>query len=108
VSQAFAECGITPNVLVETSNLEFIKDMVEKGEGISFLVEAAVEKERAEGRIAVLPLRKWDLHLQVYVAMLDREDLSPPARAFLEILKANRDSTGAPLPPSGKELRDGT
>jgi DNA-binding transcriptional LysR family regulator len=87
VSQSFAQFGITPNVLVETSNLEFIKDMVIKGEGVSFLVEFAVEKELADGRIRVIPLKNWELYIHAYIAMLENEELSPAGRAFLEILQ---------------------
>ncbi len=89
VSQSFAQFGITPNVLVETSNLEFIKDMVIKGEGVSFVVEFAVEKELADGRIRVIPLKNWELYIHAYIAMLENEDLSPAARAFLDILQQN-------------------
>ena len=42
VRELFERRGLSPNVLVETGNLEFIKDMVEKGEGVSFLVRSAI------------------------------------------------------------------
>jgi DNA-binding transcriptional LysR family regulator len=78
-------------VLVETGNLEFIKEMVEKGEGVSFLVRSAIAQELAEGRIRVVPLRDQDMALQVYTAYLDGAGLSPAAQAFLQILEEERE-----------------
>ncbi len=101
VRELFERRGLSPNVLVETSNLEFIKDMVEKGEGVSFLVRSAIAQELAEGRIRVVPVRDQDMALQVYTAYLDGGGLSPAAQAFLQILEEEREGfgnrgTGAP------------
>ena len=49
----FEKEGLTPNVLLETSNQEFIKEMVERGEGIAFLVRSAVREDLARGRVSV-------------------------------------------------------
>jgi len=92
--QTFADRGFAPNVLLETGNLEFIKEMVEKGEGVSFLVRSAIVQELAEGRIQVIPIRDQDLALEVYIAYLDDGDLSPAARAFLQILEEAREGFG--------------
>lgn len=37
VSELFAKKDLTPNILMETSNTEFIKQLVQRGDGISFL-----------------------------------------------------------------------
>lgn len=95
VARCFARHGITPNVLVETSNTDFIKDMVRKGEGVSFLVRQAVEQEIKEGKLKVIEIKDEDLILPVFIVLRDSERLSPSARAFLEILFAIRDEVKA-------------
>ena len=99
IRRAFDRRGIAPNVLVETANLEFIKEMVEKGEGLSFLVRSAITQEIDEGRIRVIPVLDEDLTLQVHTAYLEDGDLSPAARAFLEILEEERT-----VPPASPRL----
>lgn len=94
VRRLFERRGLTPNVLLETSNLEFIKEMVEKGEGLSFLVRSAVGQELEEGRLRVIPVRDQEMTLQVYTAYREEGELSPAARAFLAILEEERREFG--------------
>jgi len=56
VNDLFSRKSLTPNVLMETSNTEFIKQLVQRGEGISFLVEEAVAVEIREKRLATVPV----------------------------------------------------
>ncbi len=94
VRRLFERRGLTPNVLLETSNLEFIKEMVEKGEGLSFLVRSAVGHELEEGRLRVIPVRDQEMTIQVYTAYREEGELSPAARAFLAILEEERGEFG--------------
>jgi DNA-binding transcriptional LysR family regulator len=90
IRDLFARQGLAPNVLVETGNLEFIKEMVEKGEGVSFLVRSGIAQEIADGKIRVIPVRDQPMKLQVFIAYLEDGDLSPAAGAFLKILEEER------------------
>ena len=87
VNDLFSEKGLTPNVLMETSNTEFIKQLVQRGEGISFLVEEAVAAEIRDKRLATVPLAGETPFLDVNIAYLRDQHLSHPARAFVEMLK---------------------
>ena len=87
VDELFSRKGLTPNVLMETSNTEFIKQLVQRGEGISFLVEEAVAAEIREKRLATVPLAGEHPFLDVSIAYLKDQHLSHPARAFVERLK---------------------
>lgn len=90
VRRCFEKRGIGPNVLVETSNLGFIKEMVEKGEGVAFLVRSAIEEELRAGRVKIVPIVDEDLAVQVHIAYLEDGDLSPAAQAFLKILEEEK------------------
>jgi DNA-binding transcriptional LysR family regulator len=91
IKSVFEERGLVPNILLETSNQEFIKEMVERGEGVAFLVRAAIQEDLARGRLAAVPILDRQLSFQVHIAHLTGADLSPAARAFLTILEAERD-----------------
>jgi DNA-binding transcriptional LysR family regulator len=87
VNDLFSRKGLTPNVLMETSNTEFIKQLVQRGEGISFLVEEAVAVEIREKRLATVPVTGENPFLDVSIAYLKDQHLSHPAKAFVDMLK---------------------
>lgn len=86
VNDLFAKNHRFPNMLMETSNTEFIKQLVQRGDGISFLVKEAVAIEIEEGKLATVRLQGHRIFLDVSIAYLKKQRLSPPARAFLDIL----------------------
>ena len=86
VNKMFAKNNCTPVMLMETSNTEFIKQLVQRGDGISFLVKEAVAVELKDGKLATVPLKGHRLYLNMSVAYLKDQHLSPPATAFLDIL----------------------
>lgn len=87
VNELFARNGCVPNVLMESSNAEFIKQVVQRGEGIAFLVKEVVSAELRDGKLATAAIKGCATHLDVSIAYLKDQYLSPPARAFLEILE---------------------
>jgi DNA-binding transcriptional LysR family regulator len=87
VNELFSARGLAPSVLMETSNTEFIKQLVQRGEGISFLVEEAVAAEIREKKLATIPVAGEAPFLDVSIAYLKDQHLSHPARAFVNTLK---------------------
>jgi DNA-binding transcriptional LysR family regulator len=86
VDQLFSQETCTPNTLMETSNTEFIKQLVQRGEGISFVVREAVAVELGEKKLAAVPLKGPKVYLDVSIAYLKDQVLSPPAKAFVDTL----------------------
>ncbi len=86
IDDLFARINKTPNIVMETGNTEFIKMEVQRGEGIAFLVESAVLLELEQGLLTALPIHDQSLFLDVSIAYLKDQKLSPPATAFLETL----------------------
>lgn len=86
VNELFTRSGYEPNVLMETSNTEFIKDLVHRGEAVSFLVWESVVAELKAGRIGSVQLEGTHPTLDVSIAHLKDQHLSPAATAFLDIL----------------------
>jgi len=94
VNGLFERRHIGLNVLVETSNTEFIKQLVQRGDGVSFLVQEAVASEIKEGKLETRPIQGERLQLEVSIAQVRDHDLSPPAKAFLDILLRIRQDMG--------------
>jgi DNA-binding transcriptional LysR family regulator len=86
VEDLFARDNCVPNVLMETSNTEFIKQSVMRGEGVSFLVREAVDAEIKEGKLTIVEVIGSKVYLDVSIAYLKDQVLSPSARAFVDTL----------------------
>ena len=87
VDGLFSNNGFAPNVLMETGDAEIIKLLVQHGEGISFLVKEAVAVELQEKKLVSMHLEADPIFLDVTIAYLKNQPLSPPAQAFLDSLK---------------------
>ena len=87
VDNLFAQNNCTPNILMEVSNAEFIKQLVQRGDGVSFLVREAVAAELSDGKLAAVPLKGEKVYLDVSIAYLEGQHLSPSAKAFMDTLE---------------------
>ena len=97
VEELFAQDRCKPNVLMETSNTEFIKQLVQRGEGVSFLVKEAVDAEIKEGKLTGVPLKGRKIFMDVSIAYLKSQVLSPSARAFVNTLGKLKPETMHPM-----------
>ena len=97
VEQSFANANCEPNILMETSNTEFIKQLVQRGDGISIVVREAVALELEEKKLAQIPLKDPQIYLDVSIAYLNNQPLSPPARAFVDTLTKLRSEEIDPM-----------
>lgn len=86
VNELFSQNNCIPNVLMETSNTEFIKQLVQRGDGVSFLVKESVVLELGEKKLASVSLKGNKIFLDVSIAYLKDQHLSKPAKAFVDIL----------------------
>jgi DNA-binding transcriptional LysR family regulator len=98
VEECFGNDREKLNILAETSNMDFIKELVKQGEGISFLVKTAVKRELAEGTLVTIPISNRSLSLDVCIAYLRDYRLPMAAKAFLDFLQ--------PVVQSNESLRD--
>jgi DNA-binding transcriptional LysR family regulator len=87
VDELFENNDCRPNILMETGDAEIIKLLVQHGEGVSFLVKEAAAVELQEGKLATVPLKNQPVFLDVSIAYLKNQPLSPPAQAFLKSME---------------------
>jgi DNA-binding transcriptional LysR family regulator len=84
--RALAESGVRPDVAVEFSSLEAIKQAAIAGMGLAVLPEVSVEAEIAMGRLAALDWRPDDFAVLTQVTWHKDKWLSPALTAFLTLV----------------------
>ena len=77
--------GVNPSVLVEAGSVDFIKEYVMQGDGISFLYKSEVEREVKMGLLLGLKIKEGPIFLQTDIVFLRDMELSPPSQAFLRL-----------------------
>ena len=97
VEQLFSDENCTPDILLETSSTELIKQLVERGEGISFLVRESVAVEIKEKKLVEVAVKGRKIFLDVSIAHLKKQVLSPPARAFVDTLSKLKSGDMHPM-----------
>lgn len=80
-----AEAGVRPEVAIEFTSLEAIKQSAIAGMGIAVLPELAVEAEVAQGRLAILPFAPG-FTVDTQVTWHKDKWLSPALAAFLALV----------------------
>jgi DNA-binding transcriptional LysR family regulator len=88
VDELYKRSGISPKILMETSDAEIIKLLVRHGEGISFLVKTAVIRELREHLMGSGRISECPLVIEIYIAYLSNQPLSSAAHAFLNSLES--------------------
>jgi DNA-binding transcriptional LysR family regulator len=79
--------GVNPAVLLEAESVEFIKEYVIKGQGVSFLYKPEIQLEARIGLIRPLNIKEGPILVQTDIVFPRDVDLSPPARAFLQLIE---------------------
>ena len=83
----FKSRGINPSVFIETSSVEFIKEYIQKGKGISFLYRPEVEVESKAGLLQIHRIQGGPIILHTDIILPSDVKPSPTVKAFLNIMK---------------------
>ena len=87
IDELYSNHNVIPNILMETGDAEIIKLLVQHGEGVSFLVKEAVMGEIQEKKLVTVPIKDHSIFMDVSIAYLKKQPLSPSAQAFLNSLE---------------------
>jgi DNA-binding transcriptional LysR family regulator len=90
--QEFEKRGLKPEAIIEAGNTEFIKQLVRKDKGYSFLGNLCVREELKRGELATIPLEEGVFIMDIDVIQLKGRTLSPAAATFLNFLQVNKES----------------
>jgi len=86
IERFFERHGVTPSVRMSLGSDETIKQVVAAGLGLTALSRHVLALDAASGRLCELDVLGFPIARQWYVAHLRAKKLSPPARAFLDML----------------------
>lgn len=86
VVDMFKKMRLAPAILYEASNLEFIKELLERGEGASFIVRSAVERELSQGILKEIVISDVSITMNTHIVYINEDSLSRIARAFIDML----------------------
>lgn len=79
--------NLSPNILLETTNPDYIKELVQQGRGVSFLSARTVRPEIEKGELITIPLEDHELYIDLCAAYLKNKPLSRAAKAYLQMFK---------------------
>jgi len=79
--------GIKPSVVIEAESIEFIKEYVIQGQGISFLYKPDIRWETQMGLLKPIYLEEGPIWVQTYLIFRKGVDLSAPTEAFLSFFE---------------------
>jgi len=97
VMELYEENQYTPNIVFESSSNETIKQIVGRGDGISFLLETTLSKEIERRELIKVPIEGHEIVLDLYVAYLRDTHLSIAAKGYLEVTNESiKSSQGVP------------
>ena len=83
----FKAKGIKPSVIMETGSVEFIKEYVMKGRGITFLYRPEIEVEATKGLLKILKVEGDPIVLNTDIVLPGDVVPSPAAKAFLRLIR---------------------
>ncbi len=77
--------GVKPSVLLEAESVEFIKEYIIQGRGISFLYKPEIRLEAQLGLLKPITLAEVSIQVQTDVVFRKDVDLNPATKAFLRL-----------------------
>jgi DNA-binding transcriptional LysR family regulator len=86
--------AVSFDVIAQTSNMDFIKQLVKKQEAISFVVKTSIESELARRELVIVPIENERFMLNIYLAYLRNYELPLAARTFQKYLLSLVDPNG--------------
>jgi DNA-binding transcriptional LysR family regulator len=87
ILEKYREARVKPPILTEADNVDFIKELVETGKGISFVVGSALRDELKRRTLKTRTLAEGPIFLNADIVYLKNRSLSPSAQAFLKLLQ---------------------
>lgn len=82
----FENKGLAPNIILETSNTDFILKRVQEKEVGAFLIERDVSEGLKAGKLVEIPIKGGETNLDIFLAFLKDQHFSLPANAFFTVL----------------------
>lgn len=97
IEKVFAEAGMVSSGFVETANVDFIKELVRMGNGITLLARMGVDDDVSKGHLKIIPLKGRIPSLYIDIVTKKGHTLSSADKTFLNILTEDKSAMSAAL-----------
>jgi len=97
---------IVESAFVQTANVDFVKELVRIGDGITMLARMGVDTDVAQGHLRMLPLVEGPIILHIDIVINKERSLSRADEAFLNVLlEGERSLRRYRGPTTGESVR---
>lgn len=86
IDRLFEEKNFFYSAFIETSNVDFLKEMVRTGNGVTMLARMGADRDLASGNLIALPLREGPFILDIDIVINRERTLSHADEEFLKVL----------------------
>jgi DNA-binding transcriptional LysR family regulator len=105
LERVFLDHGLPLNAIMEIASPEAIKRLTQAGLGVSILPRPVVAAEVRRGTLGLIPLGAVRFQRTIGMVMREGASLSPPARVFLDMVRAKFPAIDQTRGPQRHELR---
>jgi len=85
ILRRFEALGLSPRILLEAGNVDFIKDLIQRGAGVGILGEISVAQEVSMGTIHAVPITGRPV-LEIDIVLAKGGHRSVPVKEFLKAI----------------------
>jgi len=86
VERVLEETSLVSSAFMESGNVDFIKDLVRIGDGITLLAGMGADEDVSRGDLRILPLKEGGFRLKIDIVHRKDRELSSIDEAFLRVL----------------------
>jgi DNA-binding transcriptional LysR family regulator len=86
IDRVFEEKNFFYSPFIETGNVDFLKEMVRTGNGVTMLARMGADRDLASGNLIALPLREGPFILDIDIVINRERTLSHADEEFLKVL----------------------
>lgn len=90
VEKILENTDIVASAFIESGNVDFIKELVSTGNGITMLARMGVDQDLTSGRLKIIPFEGGPFYLDRDIVINRERILSKADRAFLNVLLADK------------------
>jgi DNA-binding transcriptional LysR family regulator len=92
VEKILSPTTLVASAFIETANVDFIKELVRIGNGITMLARMGVDQDLNDGGLRIIPLKEGPFYIDCDIVTNRQRPLSCVDEAFLMVLGAKRKS----------------
>jgi DNA-binding transcriptional LysR family regulator len=105
IERVLRNTDIISSAYVESDNVDFIKELVAMGNGVTLLARMGADLDVNKGSLKILPLREGVFVLDIDMVINRKRPLSNVDKAFLDVLRSGWSETTT-LPVPSRAVKD--